>query len=82
MRNYLLLSLKRRIFALETSRAVILGWTRQPSIGSHGGQYDTEHWKPRWSVRCGSINFKNIPNYATAHLLHKVCSAVRRHANS
>ena len=40
MRNYLLLSLKRRIFALETSRAVIFGWTRQPSIGSHGGQYD------------------------------------------
>ena len=36
----MLLSLKRRIFALETSRAVILGWTRQPSIGSHGGQYD------------------------------------------
>jgi hypothetical protein len=27
-------------FAPETSRAVIFGWTRQPSIGSHGGQYD------------------------------------------
>ena len=40
MRNYLLLSIKKRNFAHETSRAVILGWTRQPSIGSHGGQYD------------------------------------------
>ena len=43
----------------------------------------TEFWKPRWSVRCGSniIHFKNIPCYATAHLLHQVCSALRRHAN-
>ena len=40
MRNYLLLSLKKCNFAHETSRAVIFGWTRQPSIGSHGGQYD------------------------------------------
>ena len=42
----------------------------------------TEHWKPRWSVRCGSINFKNIPNYETACLLHSLCPAIRRHADS
>ena len=28
------------IFAVETSRAVIFGWTHQPSLGNHGGQYD------------------------------------------
>ena len=26
----------------QASRAVIFGWTRQPSNGSHGGQYDVE----------------------------------------
>ena len=26
----------------QTSRAVIFGWTRQPSFGNHGGQYDVE----------------------------------------
>ena len=44
----------------------------QPSFGNHGGQYDVEAF----------INFKNIPNYATAHLLHPFCSAFRRHADS
>ena len=57
----------------KASRAVIFGWTRQPSFGSHGGQYDAE---------AIFINFKNIPSYATAHLLHQVCSALRRHADS
>ena len=26
----------------KASRAVIFGWTRQPSFGNHGGQYDAE----------------------------------------
>ena len=25
------------------------------------GNSPTEQWKPRWSVRCGSYNFKKIP---------------------
>jgi len=56
----------------KASRAVIFGWTRQPSLTL-----------PRWSVRCGSniIHFKT-KSYATAHLLHQVCSAFRRHADS
>ena len=42
-------------------------------------------WKPRWSrydVEETFINFKNIPSYATTHLLHQVCPAIRRHADS
>ena len=33
-----------------------------PSIKSSArkGDSPTEHWKPRWSVRCGSINFKTF----------------------
>ena len=45
----------------------------------------TEFWKPRWpryDAEATFINFKNIPSYATAHLLHQVCSALRRHADS
>ena len=57
----------------KASRAVIFGWTRQPSNWSHGGQYDAE---------AKFINFKNIPSYATTHLLHSFCSALRRHADS
>ena len=58
----------------KASRAVIFGWTRQPSNWSHGGQYDAE-------VKL-IIHFKNIPSYATTHLLHQVCPALRRHADS
>ena len=41
--------------------------------------------KPRWSrydVEETFINFKNIPSYATTHLLHQVCPVVCRHADS
>ena len=33
-------SRETRTFAVETSRAVIFGWTHQPSFGNHGGKYD------------------------------------------
>jgi len=35
-------SRETRTFAVETSRAVIFGWTHQPSFGNHGGKYDVE----------------------------------------
>ena len=54
----------------EASRAVPERVTRQPSNGSHGGQYDAV-----------VLTSKNS-NYATAHLLHEVCPAVCRHADS
>lgn len=60
-------------FAPESIKSSsLLRLTRQPSFGNHGGQYDAE-----------AILFTSkIPSYATAHLLHQVCSALRRHADS
>ena len=57
--------------------------TRSIKSSARKGDSPTEFWKPRWSVRCGSNIYKlqNIPNYATAHLLHSLCSAFRRHAD-
>ena len=41
------------------SRAVIFGWTRQPSIGSHGGQYDVEDLTNRMQYQT-SLNIAEV----------------------
>ena len=71
-------------FALESIKSSHLRMDSPTELGSPTERQATiSITLPRWSVRCGSnnIHFKT-KSYATAHLLHQVCSAFRRHADS
>ena len=59
--------------AIKRIQRKLLSMLSKSRLAEYIGKYDAE---------ATFTNFKNIPSYATAHLLLQVCSALRRHADS